>query len=423
MMNVFRRLHRISLAAIAMSVAAASTLPSQQLGRGPRWQGFFGCWTVARAGTAQDSQGDSRIVCISPTSDPDVADISAIDDGRVAARERIDASGRTVAVVKEGCIGSQHARWSADERRVYLRSSVNCAGSPRETSAILALTASGDWIDVRRIAARPGDTISTIVRVARYHDIGLPSEVPDSIARQLRVRGMSIAVGRIAATAPINSDAVIEAVRRADAAMAEAWVMESGDLLALSSRDLRALTDSGVPERVLAAARAADDARRSFSERPNWDGRDGSFRAFGRTTSDAWDQGIGTKNVFPEHARRSLYDPWGNGVWFYAPYSTRSWYGSTRGVVDGDGFEYFRMPTSLFGDRTTVTGYVKPPVLVLHDDPSAASEAPAITKGDGGKREIPDAAAAAVAKAVAEARPAPPTERKPTGKSAPVRLP
>ena len=81
MMNVFRRLHRISLAAIAMSVAAASTLPSQQLGRGPRWQGFFGCWTVARAGTAQDSQGDSRIVCISPTSDPDVADISAIDDG------------------------------------------------------------------------------------------------------------------------------------------------------------------------------------------------------------------------------------------------------------------------------------------------------------------------------------------------------
>lgn len=423
MMNLFHRSRRAALAATVLLGAVASSLPSQGLERGPRWQGLFGCWTVASGGTTEDRQRDSRIVCISPTSDPDVADISAIDDGRVVTRERIDASGRSAAVERDGCTGSQHAQWSADERRVYLRSSVHCAGSSREISAILALAASGDWIAVQRVSARPGDTSRANVRVARYHDIGLPSDVPDSIARQLRVRGMSIAVGRIAATAPISSAAVIEAVRRADAAMAEAWVMESGDLLTLSSRDMRALTDSGVPERVLAAARAADDARRTFTERPYWNGRDGSFGAFGRTTADAWDQGTGTKNVFPKHAIRPFYDPWGNGVWFYAPYSTRAWYGSTRGVVDGDGFEYFRIPTSLFGYRATVTGYVKPPVLVLHDDPSAAGEAPVVTKGDGGKREVPDAVAAAVAKAVTEARRAPSAERKSPAKSPPVRLP
>jgi hypothetical protein len=296
-------------------------------------------------------------------------------------------------------------------------------------SAILALTASGNWIDVRRVAERQGDTASANVRVARYMDVGLSSAIPDSIAGKLRERGMSISVGRIAATAPITSSAVVEAVRLADVAMAEAWVTESADLVSLSSRDARALVDSGVPDRVISAMSAAEESRRTFSPWPRWRGGGrGYYDPFDWPNDDAWDQGTGMRNLLPEHATRPLYDPWGNGIWFYVPRATLARYGITMFAVDGDGFEYVATPTYLFSYKRTVTGYVRPNVPVLRADPLAGAEG-AVTKTAPATRDVPDVVADAVAAAAKGAtkseapRATPPSDRPAPAKTGSVKFP
>ncbi len=58
--------------------------------------------------------------------------------GKIVSTQRIDASGAERPVDAKGCTGVQRATWSADERRIYLRSASTCDGLKSTTSAILA---------------------------------------------------------------------------------------------------------------------------------------------------------------------------------------------------------------------------------------------------------------------------------------------
>lgn len=266
-----RTIMKVSAVALATGLVAVNSASAQATNTGPRWQAWLGCWTSAAPGESYGSaQFAPPVVCIVPTSSSDVVELATIADGKVVKRDSIDASGRERALQAKGCEGNQVARWSADERRVYLKSASSCEGMRTSGSSILAMTQSGEWIDVRGVSAGEGEN----VRVARYHDIGLPSSIPSEIAGMLRGRAMASQAARIAAGATIGTTAVREATSSATAAVVEAWIMERAQRFALGASDLVALADAGVPARVTDAmvavsypsafqvARADDRSRR-----------------------------------------------------------------------------------------------------------------------------------------------------------------
>jgi hypothetical protein len=239
---------------------------------------------------------------VTPTPDADVVEISAIADGKITSRDRLDASGRPQAINAGGCTGTTRANWSGDQRRVFLRSSVRCQGQESETSAILAIanTGGGEWIDVRSVTAGGNSE----VRVARYRDAGVPSAVPAELAAALRDRSRSVRTARLASTTQIGPREIIEASRSADAAIVEAWLLESGQQYAVDARTLSELADAGVPSRVT-------DAMVSVSRSQASDER---YTANGERVVER----------VVEREVVNTYDPWGYGYGYYpAPYPVR----------------------------------------------------------------------------------------------------
>ncbi|HEU4720044.1 MAG TPA: hypothetical protein VFS59_01670 [Gemmatimonadaceae bacterium] len=226
-------------------VALASTASAQEARVGPRWLGWVGCWTASVPGAAAAESGG--VVCITPSSQgADAVDVATISEGKVVSTQRIDASGTERPMDAKGCAGVQRASWSADERRIYLRSSATCDGLKSTTSGILSMTATGEWLDVRGVSSYGSQS----VRVARYRDAGIPASVPAEIASALRERGGSAETARVAAGAPIGASGVVEASRAADSAVVAAWLLERGQRFSLDAKTLVQLADAGVPGAV-----------------------------------------------------------------------------------------------------------------------------------------------------------------------------
>jgi hypothetical protein len=173
-------------------------------------------------------------------------DVTTIAGQKVVSAQRIDASLREQPISAKGCTGTQRARWSADGRRVYLTSVATCGDVRRTMTGILAITPTGDWLDVQGIVAGEGEN----VRVARYHDAGVPSWLPTEIATALADRNVVTESARIAAGAAVHSTDVVEASGAVSAAVTEAWLLERKQAFALDARELIHLADAGVPARV-----------------------------------------------------------------------------------------------------------------------------------------------------------------------------
>ena len=383
---------RITLAALAVTALALTTPASsgaQQGVLGPRWQGWVGCWSAAPTERLRETGPEaSRIVCITPTADGDVVDISAIAEGRVVSRDHIDASGTPHPIEATGCQGTQSARWSADGRRVFLKSSVSCDGMPTEMSAILAVTPSGEWLDVRRVAAGGGSD----VRVARYHDVGVPTLVPADIANSFdRRNAILFHDARLAAGAPVGANAIIEASRATDPSVVESWVMESGQRFAVDARTLTELANAGVPalvtDAMISVSRPTDVATSHtvFYSPYGWNG---GYGQYGRGSADAWDQGTGSRlyvNIYE-------YDPWGWGYgplgyrFGFAPFGYGMRYGSGNSFGDGFGIGYgfgYEHRTRYRSTAGSRVGYYYPPVIVLHNDPTGTEPRGRSVKGEG----------------------------------------
>ena len=207
-MNRLAQATRTAAIAAALVSLTAATGAAQQAS-GSRWQGWLGCWTAAAPDALVPS--NAPVVCITPTSNADVVNVATVQDGKVLATKTIDASGAAQPIEAKDCTGTQSAEWSADARRVYLKATANCAGTTRTTSGILAMSPTGEWLDVQGIAAGEGEN----VRVARYRDAGLPEKLPAEIKSALEGRGVSVQGARVAAGANVGTTAVIEASKKA----------------------------------------------------------------------------------------------------------------------------------------------------------------------------------------------------------------
>jgi hypothetical protein len=242
-LNRLAQATRTAAIAAALVSLTAATGAAQQAS-GSRWQGWLGCWTAAAPDALVPS--NAPVVCITPTSNANVVKVATVQDGKVLATKTIDASGTAQPIEAKDCTGTQSAEWSADARRVYLKATASCAGTTRTTSGILAMSPTGDWLDVQGIAAGEGEN----VRVARYRDAGLPETLPADIKSALEGRTTSVQGARVAAGANVGTSAVIEASKKATPAVVEAWLLERGQRFALDAKTLMQLADAGVPARV-----------------------------------------------------------------------------------------------------------------------------------------------------------------------------
>ena len=329
----------------ALGLAAIATTASAQEARvGPKWLGWVGCWTASVPGAS--TAGNDGVVCITPSGQGgDAADVTTIRDAKVVSTQRIDASGAERPLDAKGCTGTQRASWSADERRIYLRSASTCEGLKSTTSGILSMTATGEWLDVRGVSSYGSEG----VRVARYRDAGIPASVPVEIATALRERGGGIESARIAAGAPIGASGVIEASRAADSTVVAAWLLERDQRFALDAKTLVQLAEAGVPGAVTDALVAVSNP--------------GAFR-FARASQ----QTDAITTDAPTTARRVSATAFPYDPWTWGSLGLDYGYGSRYGYPYG-----YRYGAYGYGYNNGYYGGYAPPIIIVNGDTRAGS--------------------------------------------------
>jgi hypothetical protein len=213
-----------------------------------RWQAWLGCWQPADAPASSGAAAAPvTAVCVSPIDAPSAVEVATIEDGKVTARDTIDASGAERRIDKEGCVGATAGRWSADNRRVFIHSTMTCDGGlARTNNAIVAMTPAGEWLDVHTLTVAK----TTGVRAIHYRDANSLKDLPAEFADIDADRGLAIASARMAAGASLDVPAILEAVKQTDTSAVQAWIVERGTQFKLDAGQLVQLADAGVPPSV-----------------------------------------------------------------------------------------------------------------------------------------------------------------------------
>ena len=243
---------RVSASALtaALLLIGASGAAGQSAIYGAGLQAWLGCWSAELSAVSSDAA--PSILCITPTTNVNVAELLTVQGGRIVARETFDATGRRRAIDAARCTGVRSATWSRDGRRLFVRSTGTCAGVPSSTAGLLAMSADGEWLDVEGISAGGG----TSVHMARYREVLPPPTLPIAARSALRAQALATRSVRVAAGAPVRAEDVLEAARALDAAVVEAWILESAESMDVSQTDVAALVNLGIPARIADALRA-----------------------------------------------------------------------------------------------------------------------------------------------------------------------
>jgi hypothetical protein len=349
------------LTALGLVAIATTSVSAQEARTGSRWLGWVGCWTASVPGASAFATPaeNGTFVCITPSAQAgDAVGVTTIAGGKVVSTQRIDASGAEGSLDAKGCTGVQRASWSADERRVYLRSSSTCDGLKSTTSGILSMTSTGEWLDVRGMSSYGSQN----VRVARYRDAGIPASVPAEIATALRERSAGVEPARLRAGASIGATAVIEASRSADSTVVAAWLLEREQRFALDAKTLVQLANAGVPGTVTDAMVAVSNPA-----------------VFHVARASAPTDSLPLETVSSRRRVTAMvmpYDPWTWGTYgldsyrYGYPYSSRYGYGYGYG---GYGYGY---NNGYYG------GYA-PPIIIINGREQGAAAAGQMVRGRG----------------------------------------
>jgi len=160
----------------------------------------------------------------------------------------LTASGDRISRTKDGCTGWDLARWSEDDRRLFMESEYACGGgAPQRVTGMLSHQGdSFSQIEGVRTRSR------TAVRVVRFDllsdSLGLPAEI---VARLPRANTAPTWASRVEASAEVTTADVLDASKAVGAAVTEAWLAERGQKFAINARELRNLRDARIPSSVI----------------------------------------------------------------------------------------------------------------------------------------------------------------------------
>ena len=207
-----------------------------------RWAPWIGCWR------AVDETETAPLLCVVPLAGEPGIEMLTVVDGQVVARESLVADGQEHPVSRDECEGWERAEFSGDARRIYVGSELRCGtDAPRSSTGVMSMVTPFEWLDVRTIDV-DGESVPWALRyrLASRADFQAAGQ-GDLVAAQ----GSEARMARVAASAPITIDDVIDATGRVSAETVELWVVERGERFALDASRLIDLADAGVPPSVI----------------------------------------------------------------------------------------------------------------------------------------------------------------------------
>jgi hypothetical protein len=228
-----------------------------QQGPDSRWLPWLGCWQVG-----EFAASGSSVVCVRPASEPLGVEVATVSAGEIAFSRILVADERPHDLAVEDCAGTETARFSADGRRVYLRSRLTCAGGQHRTaSAIMGMASPAVWLDAQSL----GMNDERVPRVLHYY----PAPVerwPDGF-RLSTERAAAVTEARALAASRLSLLDVREAAEQADPEAASGYLLGLSQRFDLTADGLAALDDAGVPGEVIDAVVAASYPERFAVDR------------------------------------------------------------------------------------------------------------------------------------------------------------
>lgn len=325
-MSARRRTTGLLTAGLLAAAVAALAAPTPAQAQDARWMPFVGCW--APSGQVQQD----GMLCFRLADDG--VEVLSVAEGEITATEILVADGRPRTLSQEGCEGSESARFSDDGRRVYTDTEMVCEGGvARDGSGIMSFTSPARWLDVRS-AEVDGQKVAWI---QFYEAVPADRVVALGLDDPARGRAMAVRSARIAASRPLKTDDVVDAVRHVDVKAVEAWIAERGEMFRLDAETVVALADGGVPESVIDVLVAVSNPGTFTVDRQG----DASVAPRERTAS-GW-------RGYPRAYASPLYgDPFYLGYYRYGYGSRFSPFGYYGGYYGGYGYY---TPTTVTVDR------------------------------------------------------------------------
>lgn len=234
----------------AMALVATPLAAVRGQGVDARWRAWTGCWTPVTTTSSVASKAGT--VCVVPAQGNSAVDIVSVSGSEVVDRTRIEADGRPHAVDRDGCSGTETARWSPNGTRVYVSQSVLCKGGvARRMSGLMSFDQQYQWLDVRGVSSGASQGVAVMRYEALMDSTGLPAEVMPAF----RLRGPAANTAILAASAPLTLGDIADVSARTDSGVTTTWLMERtrGVHLSLNGKQLTMLADEGVPPSVIDA--------------------------------------------------------------------------------------------------------------------------------------------------------------------------
>ncbi len=312
-MNMAKRNVSIGVLAGFGAALALGGLPGGADGQAPNtrigWQPFLGCW---QADGADEELG---ILCFAAVGDQ--VEMLTIADGAITHREPFPADGQLRQIEEEGCVGTESARFSDDQRRIYTTSEIACQGqAPRSGTGIIFMPSAGEWVDVRSSQVRGEEAAAWVQWYVRtdespLNELGIRS---GRATGPLAVRGVASFT-----MAPITIDDVIDASESVDAKAVEAWIAEvSQEFAGLDSEDLLKLDAAGVSGGVIDVVVAVSFPER-FAVSEDAARGQGGYVGLRPLWADPYHYGYGRYG----YGYSGWYSPYGYSYGrYYSPYRT-----------------------------------------------------------------------------------------------------
>jgi hypothetical protein len=322
-----------SVKLLPLLLALGPAALAAQEGTDSRWLPWLGCWQVGAV-----AEPDHPMVCVRPASDPLGVEIAAVAGAEIVISRTLIADGQPHPLTLENCAGSQVASFSADGRRVFLRSSLTCQGGRRRTaSAVMAMASPTVWLDAQSL----GMNDEGVSRVLHYYpapEVSWPNEF-----RFPTERADAVADARVLAADRLSLLDVREAAAHVDPEALATFLLERNQRFDLTAAALAALDEAAVPDAVIDALVAV-----SFPE---------------RFAVDRGDTRLALRSGTPRAPRDQAYaDPYGWGWWDYG-WCGRSAYCDSYLYPASDlgfpGYRPFGYDPSFFG------GFLGTPIIVV----------------------------------------------------------
>ena len=239
----------LAAALLLGSAAMAGAQETQLASTDGRWTAWVGCWQASgRDATTLTPDKALPTVCIVPVAGNATVDLVTVN-GTTATTERVDANGSRRTVNREGCNGWETASFSADAKRIYLRSEYQCTGNRTRTSTgIMSMSPNGEWLDVQGVKVESNSG----VRVVHYGRVPTPPAVSAEARAAIDRQGtMATSIAVIAASDSVRIADVVDASRHVDPLVVQTWLAQRGQGFSLDAKRLVQLADAKVAPNVI----------------------------------------------------------------------------------------------------------------------------------------------------------------------------